>query len=103
MKMRKLDGLLDGHVVNFNPILIRFSLSLGHNISQPKSIPERRAITYQDFIDPKWSTAHNLLSEILRQQIIFLVSECQYGLGSDELNKGIKQYMRKHPNFPQRD
>ena len=103
MKMRKLDGLSDGRVVNFNPMLIQFALSSGHNISQPKSRPERRAIMYQDFIDPKWPATHNLLSEILRQQITFPVSECQYGLGSDELKKGIKQYVRKHPNFAQCD
>ena len=58
---------------------------------------------YKDFSDPKWPAAHNLLSKILRQQIPFQVSECQYSLGSDELNKEIKQYMRKHPNFPQCD
>ena len=67
MKMRKLDGLSNGRVVNFNPLLNRFALPLGHNISQPKSRPERRAITYQDFIDPKWPAANNLLSEILKQ------------------------------------
>ena len=89
--------------MNFNPLLIQLALPSGHKISQSKSRPEKRAITYQDFIDPKWSAAHNLLSEILRRQIPYLVSEYQYGLGSDELKKAIKEYMKKHPNFPQCD
>ena len=59
-----------------------------------------RKITYQDFTDGKWFAAHNLLSQILKQLIPFLVSACQYGLGSDELKKAIKEYMKKHPNFP---
>ena len=58
---------------------------------------------YKEFTEAKWFDAHNLLSEILRQQIPFEVSDCQYELGSDELKKGIKQYMKKHPNFPQCD
>ena len=81
-------------------MLIWFPLSSGKKISQPKRRLERTAITYKDFSDPEWSAAHYLLSEILRQQIPYEVSNFQYGLGSDELKKGIKQYMKKHPNFP---
>ena len=62
---------------------------------------EGLAAMYKEFTNPKWFAAHNLLSEILRQQIPYEVLDCQYGLGSDELKKGIKQYMKKHPNFPQ--
>ena len=45
---------------------------------------------YKEFTEAKWFDAHNLLSEILRQQILYEVLDCQYGLGSDELKKGIK-------------
>ena len=103
MRMKKLDGLSDGRVMNFNLLLIQFSLPSGHKISQIKSRPEKRAITYKDFIDPKWPTAHNLLSEILRWQIPYPVSEYQYSLGSDELKKATKEYMKQYPNFPQCD
>ena len=54
---------------------------------------------YKEFTDPKWFAAYNLCYEILRQQISYEVSDCQHGLGSDELKEGIKQYMKKHPNF----
>ena len=66
-----------------------------------QSRPERRRITYKDFTDSKWSAAYNMLSEILRRQIPYKVSICRYGLGSDELKKAMKEYMKKHPNFPQ--
>ena len=45
---------------------------------------------YKHFTEAKWFNAHNLLSEILRQQISFEVSDYQYGLGLDKLKKGIK-------------
>ena len=56
---------------------------------------------YKEFTDPKWFVAHNTLSEILRQQIPQEISDCNYRLGSDELKKEIKQFKKKHPNFPQ--
>ena len=84
-------------------MLICFPLPSGYEINLLQSRLERRAITYKDFTDPKWSATHNLLSEILRQKIAFSVSECQYGLGLDELKKAMKEYMMKHPNFPQCD
>ena len=79
-------------------MLICFPFSSGCEINLLQSRLERRAITYQDFIEPKWSAAHNMLSEILRRQIL-----CTYGLGSDELKKARREYMKKHPNFPQCD
>ena len=42
---------------------------------------------YKEFTDPKWFVIHNLLYEILRQQIPYEVAECTYGLGSDKLKK----------------
>ena len=88
-------------------ILIYFLFSSGYEIDLMQSIleiqsrPKSRRITYSDFINPKWSVAHNKLSEILRRQIPFEVSICRYGLGSDLQKKAIKEYMKKHPNFPQ--
>ena len=64
---------------------------------------EKTTAMYKDFTDPKWFAAHNLLCEILSQQIPYEVLDCQYGLGLDKLKKGIKQYMKKHPNFLQCD
>ena len=58
---------------------------------------------YKEFTDPKWFATHNLLSEILRQQIPQEIVKFTYGLGSDELKNGIKQFKKKHPNFPQCD
>ena len=69
-------------------------------MTHPKSKVGGLAGIYKEFTDPKWFTAHNLLSEILRQQIPQEVTDYTYGLGSDELKKGIKQYKKKHPNFP---
>ena len=83
------------------PILIWFTLSPRQGINQRMS--RLKKITYKDFFDPKWFAAHNMLSKILKQHIPFPVLECQYELGSDELKKGIKEYMKKHPNFPQCD
>ena len=77
-------------------MLIYFPFPLGYEINLLLYKPERKAITYQDFIDPKWSAAHNLLSEILRRQIPYQVSECAYGLGSNELRKVRNEYMKKH-------
>ena len=68
-------------------MLIWFPLPSGHKISQPKNRLKRTAITYKDFSDPKWFTAHNLVSEILRHQIPYEVSICQYGLGSNDWKK----------------
>ena len=42
---------------------------------------------YNKFTGPKWSAAHNTLTEILNKQIPQEVAEYQYGLGSDELRK----------------
>ena len=84
-------------------MLICFLFSSGFEISLMQSRPQRRHITYQDFTDPKWFAAHNTLSEILRQQIPYEVSICTHGLGSDGLKKAMKEYMKKHPNFPQCD
>ena len=39
----------------------------------------------KEFTKAKWFATYNLLSEILRQQIPYEVSDCQYGLGSDKL------------------
>ena len=80
-------------------MLIFFPLPLGYEINLLQSILERKVITYKDFIDSKWSAAYNLFSEILRRQIPFSVLECQYGLGSDELRKAIKEYMKNIPIF----
>ena len=55
---------------------------------------------HKEFTDPKWFAAHNILSEILKMQIPQEVSDYQYRLGSGELKKGIKQFKKKHPNFP---
>ena len=88
-------------------MLICFVFSSGHEIDLMQSIlesqsrPKSRRITYKDFTHPKWFAAHNQLSQILRQQIPFEVSTCRYGLGSDLQKKAIKEYMKKHPNFPQ--
>ena len=71
----------------------------GEEPIQPKSRLEGLAAMYKEFTDPKSFVAHKLVSEILRHQIPYEVSNCQYGLRSDELKKGIKQYMMKHPNF----
>ena len=83
-------------------MLICFLFSSVREINLMQSRPKRRRITYQDFIEPKWSAAHNTLSETLRQQIPYEASISTYGLGSNELKKA-KEYMKKHPNFPQCD
>ena len=81
-------------------MLTLFHLPLGHEIVQPKNRLERLAAMHNKFTGPKWFAAHNTLSEILNKQIPQEVSDYQYGLGSDELKKGIKQFKKKHPNFP---
>ena len=74
-------------------------MSSGHEIVQPKSRLERLAAMHNEFTDPKWFAVHNTLFEILKKQISQEVSYYQYGLRSDELKKGIKQFKKKHPNF----
>ena len=73
--------------------MIYFPFPSGREINLLQSRPEKRAIKYKDFIDSKWFAAHDLLSEILRQQIRYQVSEFTYGIGSDELksNKGVHE------------
>ena len=71
-------------------MLICFRFPPGYEINPLQSKPKKRAIAYKDFTDPKWSAARNLLSEILRRQIPYQVSECTYGLESDELRKARK-------------
>ena len=65
-----------------------------------KTREEKIVDQYAKFSDPRWFTTHNTLTEILNRQIPQEVSEYQYGLRSDELKKGIKQFKKKHPNFP---
>ena len=77
-------------------MLTLFHLPLGHL----KTRLEKSANLYTQFSDPKWFGADNILSEILKRQIPQEVLVNQYGLGSDELKKGIKQLKKKHPNFP---
>ena len=84
-------------------MLIYFPFPSRREINLLQSKPEKRAIKYKDFTDSKWFAARNLLSEILRQQIPYQVSEFTYGLGSDELKKATNEYMKKHPNFSQCD
>ena len=55
---------------------------------------------HSKFTNPKWFAPHNTLFEILNKQICQEVSDYQYGLGSGKLKKGIKQFKKKHPNFP---
>ena len=84
-------------------MMIYFPFPSGCKINLPQSRHEKRAITYKDFTDSKWFACHNLPSEILKQQIPYQASEFTYGLGSDELKRATKEYMKKHPNFPQCD
>ena len=84
-------------------MLTWFHLPLGHKKTQSNSRVGGMAGMYKEFIDPKWFAAHNTLSEILRKKIPQEVLDCKYELGSDELKKGIKQFKKKHPHFPQGD
>ena len=81
-------------------MLTRFHLPSGHKVNQPKSSLKGLKDMHKKFTNPKWFAAHNLLSGILKRQIPQEVVDYTYGRGSDELKKGIKQFMNKHPNFP---
>ena len=89
MKMKKINEWSDGYMVKNIEHWLAF-ICLQDKVNQPKSRLKGLKDMYKEFIDPKWFTVHNLLSEILRQQIPHEVAECTYRLGLDELEKGIR-------------
>ena len=75
-------------------------MDFGLSSGDLKTEREKTMDQYSKFSNRKWFKAHNILSEILECQIPQEVAVNQYGLGSDELRRGIKQFKRRHPNFP---